>query len=386
MISPAPAFRLFRRALSAVLPAALLFGSTAFGAASTAPWQTLPSLPAAGTGLTAVRLPDDSIVAVGGAATQRSGARMAVRLDPKHDAWQSLPPAPVDLDTPAALALTDHAVLIVAPSFANGSIGAPSKALILDPIWRRWITLPPCPVALLNPRVLLLNAHTVLAVGGVGDLIGATLNLTTEQWIPLRSPVPDLAGYSMAAMTGKGALLLSSVAIGAVGQPVAVRRAWLLSPFGVWTEAARPPLVVDGAQAVDLGNGQILFAGGYPLGDDPKLPAPPALLYNVSRNQWSVAGSTGTDHRGGQLVLLSTGRAVLVGGHGPDGSPTLSCIVFSTAHWRKAYTLPSPAAGYAAVATAHGELMVIGGTRPSAKGMAAGAAAMLLPLDTLVAN
>ena len=70
----------------------------------------------------------------GGAATQRSGARMAVRLDPKHDAWQNLPPAPVDLDTPAALALTDHAVLVVAPSFANGSIGAPSKALILDPI------------------------------------------------------------------------------------------------------------------------------------------------------------------------------------------------------------------------------------------------------------
>jgi hypothetical protein len=372
--------------LSAALPAALLFGSTAFGATSTAPWQTLPSLPAAGTGLTAVRLPDDSIVAVGGAATQRSGTRMAVRLDPKHDAWQSLPPAPVDLDTPAALALTDHAVLIVAPSFANGSIGAPSKALILDPIWRRWITLPPCPVALLNPRVMLLNAHTVLAVGGVGDLIGATLNLTTEQWTPLRSPVPNLAGYSMAVMTGKGALLLSSVAISAMGQPVAVRRAWLLGPSGVWTEAARPPLVVDGAQAVDLGNGQLLFAGGYPLGDDPKLPAPPALLYNVSRNQWSVAGSTGADHRGGQLVLLSTGRAVLVGGHGPDGSPTLSCIVFSTAHWRKAYTLPSPAAGYAAVATAHGELMVIGGARPSAKGMAAGAGAMLLPLDTLIAN
>ncbi len=386
MISPTPVIHALVCALSVALLAVLLPSAQAMGAASTAPWQALPSLPASGAGLTAVRLPDDSIVAVGGAATQRSGARMAVRLDPKHDAWQNLPPSPVDLDTPAALALTDHAVLVVAPSFANGSIGAPSKALILDPIWRRWITLPPCPVALLNPRVLLLNPHTVLAVGGVGDLIGATLDLTTEQWTTVRSPVPDLAGYSVAALAGKGALLLSSVAIGAEGQPVAVQRAWLLSPSGVWTEAARPPLVVDGAQAVDLGDGQVLFAGGYPLGDDPKLPAPPALLYNISRNQWSTAGSTGADHRGGQLVLLSTGRAVLVGGHGPNGAPTLSCIVFSSAQWRQAYTLPSPAVGYAVVGTAHGELMLIGGARPSAKGMAPGAGAMLLPLDTLVAQ
>jgi hypothetical protein len=386
MISPSPAFRRLTRALSAALLAVFLFAATAIGAASTSPWRTLPSLPAAGTGLTAVRLPDHSIVAVGGAATQSSGARMAVRLDPKQDAWQSLPPSPVDLDTPAALALTNHAVLVVAPSFANGAIGAPSKALILDPVWRRWITLPPCPVALINPRILLLNSHTVLAVGGVGNLIGATLNLTTEQWTTLRSPVPDLAGYSVAAIAGKGALLLSSVAIDAAGQPIAVRRAWLLSPSGIWTEAARPPLVVDGAQAVDLGNGQVLFAGGYPMGDDPKLPAPPALLYDISRNQWSIAGSTGADHRGGQLVLLNVGRAVLVGGHGPDGTPTASCIVFSAAQWREAYRLPTPVAGYAVVGTARGELMLIGGARPSAKGKAAAAGALLLPLDTLITN
>ncbi|MGH2391370.1 MAG: hypothetical protein ACRDIE_24515, partial [Chloroflexota bacterium] len=301
-------------------------------------------------------------------------------------AWETLPPAPVDLDTPAALALTEHAVLVVAPSFANGAIGAPSKALILDPIWRRWITLPPCPVALLNPRVLLLNPHTVLAAGGVGDWIGATLNLTTEQWTPLRSPVPDLAGYSMAALGGKGALLLSSVAIDAHAQPVAVRRSWLLSPAGAWTEAARPPLVVDGAQAVDLGSGQVLFAGGYPIGDDPRLPAPPALLYDVPRNRWSIAGSTGGDHRGGQLVSLSTGRAVLVGGHGPKGRPTASCVVFSWTAWRQAYTLPGPAAGYAVVGTAHGELMLIGGARPTTKGMTAGVAALLLPVDRLLGN
>ncbi len=374
------------RALSAVLVAVLLCVPGKVHATKGATWQTLPSLPTADTGLTAVRLPDDSIVALGGDATLGAQARAAARLDPKRDAWETLPPAPVDLDTPAALALTEHAVLVVAPSFANGAIGAPSKALILDPIWRRWITLPPCPVALLSPRVLLLNPHTILAVGGVGDLIGATLNLTTEQWTPLSSPVPDLAGYSMAALTGKGALLLSSVAIDAHAQPMAVRRAWILSPTGAWTEAARPPLVVDGAQAVDLGSGQVLFAGGYPIGDDPRLPAPPALLYNVAHNQWSIAGSTGGDHRGGQLVLLGAGRAVLVGGHGPNGRPNASCVVYAGAMWRHAFTLPGPAAGYAVVSTANGELMLIGGARPTTKGMTAGVTALLLPLDRLLGN
>ncbi|HVC80733.1 MAG TPA: kelch repeat-containing protein [Chloroflexota bacterium] len=375
--------RILGHVIVAAFLAAVIAGHPAANAEGASAWQSLPTLPAPTAGLTAVRMPDDSIVALGGDATLGQRSRMAIRLDPRHDAWRRLPSAPVDLDTPGALVLGDHAVFVVAPSFANGAISAPSQVLILDPVWGRWLSLPPCPVALLKPRVLRLTPNTVLAAGGVGNLLGATFNLTTLRWTPFDSPVPNLAGYTLADLPGKGAVLLASVAIDARGNPIPVRRAWLLGPSSSWTQIARPPVLMDGASAMALGSTRILFAGGYPLGDDPRLPAPPALLYDLALNQWTIAGSTGSDHRGGQLVALGNGAAVLVGGHAPTGQPTSSCLMFSQSSWRHAFALPAPWAGYAAVSTDRGELLLIGGARPSTTGPIAGAAAVLLPFARL---
>ncbi|HVA90488.1 MAG TPA: kelch repeat-containing protein [Chloroflexota bacterium] len=381
--STGPGLRVLFRAVVPTLMAAAMVWSAAPRAAGATTWESLPALPAPTAGLTAVRLPDDSIVAFGGDATLGLQTRMAIRLDPRRYAWQRLPPAPVDLDTPGALVLGNHAVVVVAPSFANGAISAPSRALLLDPIWGRWVLLPPCPVALISPRVVRLNSNTLLAAGGVGNLLGAILNLTTLRWTPLDSPVTNLAGYSLAGLPGKGAVLLASVAIDTRGDPVPVQRAWLLSPAAHWSQIARPPVLVDGARAVALDATHILFAGGYPLGDDPRLPAPPALLYDLAHNRWTISGSTGSDHRGGDLVALGSGDAVLVGGHAPDGRPTASCVMFSHARWRPAISLPGAWAGYAAVSTARGELMLIGGARPTTTGPTAGVAAVFLPLARL---
>jgi hypothetical protein len=381
-VSAGSGFRILGRVIAPTLLAAIV-GNPALPAVGASAWKSLPALPAPTAGLTAVRMPDDSIVALGGDATLGLQSRMAIRLNPRHDAWRRLPSAPVDLDTPGALVLGNHAVFVVAPSFANGAISAPSQALLLDPVWGRWISLPPCPVALLDPRVLRLNPNTVLAAGGVGNLLGATFNLTTLRWTPLDSPVRNLAGYSLAALPNQGAILLASVAIDARGNPVPVLRAWHLSPSSSWSPIARPPILVDGATAVALGSAQVLFAGGYPLGDDPRLPTPPALLYDLAHDQWTISGSTGSDHRGGQLVALGNGDAVLVGGHAPNGQPTSSCLMFSHANWRHAFALPAPWAGYAAVSTQRGELLLIGGARPSAAGPTAGVAAVLLPLAQL---
>jgi hypothetical protein len=342
-------------------------------------WQPMPLLPAPSAGLAAGRLPDGSVVAIGGDAATGAVARMAARFT-STGGWQRLPNAPQTLDTPGVLVLGEHAVMVIAPSFANGTIASPSDTFILDPIWGRWITLPPCPVALAAPHLVRLNSHTVLATGAAGNTIGATFDLTTQHWSALASPVANLATYSVVEAPGRGALLFASVAITASGQPCGVRQTWLLDPARTWQMLARPPLVFDGATAVALTSHTFLLAGSYPVEDDPRVMAPPALLFDLQSDRWSVAGSTGNTHRGGALVALPDGRALLVGGHGPDGAPTADCLLFTGTTWEAARSLPGPWAGYALTSLADGSVLLIGGDRPRDHTFGPVADTMVLPL------
>src|SRR5205085_11089162 len=105
----------------------------------------------------------------------------------------------------------------------------------------------------------------------------------------------------------------------------------------------------DGASAVALGASRVLVAGGYPLGDDPMLAPPSSLIYDAQLDRWSAAGATGTNHRGAELVAIGNGRAILVGGHGPDQQPSPACLVFNGHRWQPTEPLPGPWSGYALV-------------------------------------
>lgn len=343
-------------------------------------WRQVAQLPYPVQGLTAVRLPDSSIVALGGNAAIASQTRLAARLVLGISSWSRLPDSPVALDTPAALALTPHAVMVVAPSFANGSIAQPSQALMLDPTQRTWTVLPHTPVPLIAPRLLRLDAHSVLAVGGVGNSVGAVFNLTTQRWTVLNSPWPNIASYSVASVPGRGVLLLAGVAINAKQLPYGVRRAWLLSPTLGWRQVARPPFVVDGTQAVSIDARHVLFAGGYPLADNPQALAPPPLLYDVDRDIWSVTSPIGQNHRGAQLLSLGSGRALLVGGHASGGVPSNGCLLFDGHYWRKSEPIPDAWAGYAAVAVNDSQILLIGGDRTADHTIVPVADTMLLSL------
>ncbi len=326
-------------------------------------WQPVALLPVPADSLTAVRLPDDSVIALGGDAALQSHTRMAAELAPDATSWTRLPDAPVELDTPAALALGSTSVLVVAPAYANGSLAQPSKALILEPQLRRWLALPSVPLPLLAPRLLRLDQRHVLAVGAVGGPIGASLDLRTTRWTVVRAPVRELAGYTAVMVPGKGVLLLASIAVTAAGLPVPVRRAFLLSNRFDWRQVARPPLSEDGAQAEVIDPGRVLFAGGRPTGDEPAQPAPPPLLYNSETNTWTVAGSTGQIHRGGLLVALGSGQALLIGGHNERGEPTAECLLFDGTGWHRAESLPGSWAGYAVVGLPDSRVLLIGGDR-----------------------
>jgi hypothetical protein len=343
-------------------------------------WRQVAQLPYPVQGLAAVRLPDSSIVALGGNAAIASQTRLAARLVLGISSWSRLPDSPIALDTPAALALTPHAVMVVAPSFANGSIAQPSQALMLDPLHRTWTVLPHAPIPLLAPRLLRLDAHSVLAMGGVGNRVGAVFNLTSQRWTVLDSPWPNIASYSVVAVPGRGVLLLAGVAINAKQQPYGVRRAWLLSSSGEWRQVARPPFVVDGTQAIMIDAHHALFAGGYPIADNPRAATPPPLLYNVDSDTWSATASIGPNHRGAQVLSLGPGRAILVGGHAPGGVPSSGCLLFDGHVWTATEPIPDAWAGYAAVAVNNSQILLIGGDKTADHSIVPVADTMLLSL------
>ena len=329
-------------------------------------WQLVAQLPSPAEGLTAVLLPGGSVVALGGDAALRTGARMAAELAPDATAWTKLPGAPVELATPAALALNQSAVLVVAPAYANGNLAQPSKALLLDTVRRHWTVLPAVPLPLLAPHLLQIDKTHVLAAGAVGGPLGAIFDLQTYKWTVIKAPVKDLASYSTTFLPGRGVLLMASVAITANGQPYAVRRAWLLDERIAWHQVARPPVPGDGAQAVVVDADKVLFAGARPTGDNPGAAAPPPLLYDAAGNNWVIAGDTGQVHRGGLVVALGYGHALLIGGHDAQGAPTTECLLFDGSRWHSAESLPSPWAGYAVVGLPDSRVLLIGGDRRKA--------------------
>jgi hypothetical protein len=185
----------------------------------------------------------------------------------------------------------------------------------------------------------------------------------------LHGPIKDMAGYSAVMLPRLGMILMGSVAINGAGHPYSVRRAWLLTPENTWRELARPPVEMDGAQAIVLDDSHVMFGGGYPVGDDPRLSAPPCLVYDARSGAWSVTASIGQDHRGAELVALGRGRVVLLGGHAASGAPSSTCEFYDNTGWHNAESLPAAWAGYAAVALDGNTILIIGGDRASHGGV-----------------
>jgi hypothetical protein len=373
--------------LRALLPTLLLclvgpwLGATQPARARTAlasAWQPLAPLPVPSDDIAAVALPDGSVLAVGGDAGVLHGVRLTARYSAITGTWQRLPDAPVPMSTAALATLASGVVLVVEPSFALGGTATPSRALIFSPATGKWRILPSCPVPLLSPRLVSLSASEMLAVGGVGANIGAVLNVTTGQWTVVPSPVPNLATYAIAPLGVGRVLLVAEVAIDGHGTPGAVRRAFAFSAQGSWQELARPIASEDGAQAVALDSGEILLAGGYPVGDNPNLPVPPAQLYRPRTNSWQILSSTGAASRGAQLLALPGGRALLVGGHFPAGNPSSQCLLYRQGRWHSVDNLPGPWSGYALVVLPRGDVMLIGGDRPIGHGFGASNQTLLL--------
>ncbi|MDQ2588400.1 DUF6603 domain-containing protein [Saccharothrix yanglingensis] len=170
--------------------------------------------------------------------------------------------------------------------------------------------------------------------------------------------------------------------------PQAEVRGGVLAGSGVWSAAGSPPVAVSGADAVRLGNGQVLVAGGADATGSAV--ATSALFDPVARTWARQTASLATARQQHTTTKLVDGRVVAAGGLGATGGPVVTALdasdtplasveVFDPATG----TWTTPQGGLATARSGHSatvvakRLLVAGGT--GARGVALASAELLDP-------
>jgi hypothetical protein len=128
-----------------------------------------------------------------------------------------------------------------------------------------------------------------------------------------------------------------------------------------WTDAGTLPVPVSEVDAVALGNGRVLVAGGTADG----VATAATALFNPTGNSWSAGPPLAPARELHTTTLLGDGRVLVAGGRGADGAPLASAEVYDPAAnaWSP---VPGPLAaaryGHTATALPGGRVLVAGGT------------------------
>jgi hypothetical protein len=129
-----------------------------------------------------------------------------------------------------------------------------------------------------------------------------------------------------------------------------------------WTDAGTPPVAVSDVEAVVLGSGRVLIAGGTTAAGTPTAAT---ALFDPTGNSWSAGPPLAVARRLHTTTPLRDGR-VLVSG----GAPVASAELYDPATnvWS---TIPGPVrSGHTATVLSSGRVLVAGGTGPHSRPLA----------------
>jgi hypothetical protein len=134
-----------------------------------------------------------------------------------------------------------------------------------------------------------------------------------------------------------------------------------------WTDAGTLPVTVSDVDAVVLGNGRVLVAGGTtPDGT----PTAATAVFNPTGNSWSAGPPLATARHLHTVTAFAGGRVLVAGGRGADGSPIATAEVYDPAAnaWS---TVPGSARyGHTATVLSTGRILVAGGAGPHGRPLA----------------
>jgi N-acetylneuraminic acid mutarotase len=275
--------------------------------------------------------------------------------------WTELPPV-LEARQEIAVAWVDGAV------YAVGGFGADRGTLASVERWRpgdaAWASLPPLPIAVHHPaavawagRLYVLGGYQGPGLAGATDAV-QVFDPATATWSP-GPPLPSARG-GLAAAVLDGRI----VAVGGARDGVSVGDVASLDPTaGAWRALAPLPTPRDhlGVAVVD---GGLHAVGGRDGQRDFALRA--HEVYDPRRDAWTAAANLPTG-RSGHAVAVLGGCLYALGGEGnprtPDGMfADVERFVAATGTWERLAPMPSPRHGAGMLALEDGLLVVAGAT------------------------
>lgn len=241
-------------------------------------------------------------------------------FDPKTGTWSATGELNVGRGNHRATLLLDGRVLVAGgiDYYENSTIF--DSAEIYDPATEKWTLTAPMSRKRFKHAQVRLNDGRVMAIGG------------TDKEPSAGMPHASVEIYDPAA--------------------------------GAWSETGPMTQAREQVQAVVLGDGRVLVAGGA-VGDFRKYRSQShAEIYDPATGKWTATGAMNRDRTQFHLLLLSDGRAMAIGGvKRPPGTPLAYVEIYdpTTGKWTEAPPLALPRWNHRAVLLPNGDVFVVGG-------------------------
>ncbi len=320
-------------------------------------WTPTSAVPATNQYVGALAALDD-----GGAVLFGGDSTITLRFEGATNSWIPAAPMPGPRTNHSATRLPDGGVLVLGGDAPTTS----ATAWLYRPQSNSWLTLPSMSVARSDHVVALLPSGNVLVAGGYGVMtrldsaerfepaVGAWFsepNLRVQNSFPLLVNLPNGRVLELADPETGGAAT---------------------SQYSPWREAARPlpapPAPLSGSSAVALGDGRVVFAGGFA----PTGPIAAVTAFDPATDAWAALPAPSSPRALATATLLRDGRVLLSGGVSSAGAATASVELYEpvAARWRAGPAMSGARVHHTATLLSDGRVLVAGGQGAAGEALA----------------
>jgi hypothetical protein len=217
-------------------------------------WSAAAPMPSAREFAAAAVLPDGAVLVAGGVGDGHAELATAIAYHPGSNTWTSVAAMGTARSFAAAAGLGDGRVLVAGGMGAGGPL---ATAEIFDPATGAWSPTVPMATACAMGQAVLLSGGDVLVAGDAPD--AQLYDPSSGTW-----SLTDAAGsptgtfLDLVPLPGGGALAVGGDVAGSGSSAAEVYDAG----SNQWASAGALPSPLMAAAAVELGNGEVLVAGG----------------------------------------------------------------------------------------------------------------------------